>query len=208
MVGRNVQQHRHDRPEELNRLQLKGTDFEGQKIQVSGLIGHGAHREADVTRRDGFTVSVFEDAVNQFRGCGLAVSAGDGNVQAEGLLVAQFEFTNHRNVALDESLDQGRPARHTGTDDGQISGVTRRLFDAEPDVHAGSPQRLSLKAQLRRVGAVNRQHSRSTLAQQIACRATAQPEPDDQHPFVCQPLHVYRNFNVLKATTAHRMHKM
>ena len=66
-----------------------------------------------------------EDSFDQFRGGGFAVGAGNGNVQAEGLLVAQLQFADDRKVAADQSLNQFRLRGDAGTDDRQVQCVAR-----------------------------------------------------------------------------------
>src|SRR5205807_2537936 len=78
--------------EKLNRLQLKRADFEREEVEVFGLIGDGAQRQADIARGNRSALGVLEHPFHQFRcGC-LAVGAGNGNVQAKRLLVAEFKF--------------------------------------------------------------------------------------------------------------------
>ena len=210
MIRREVHQHRDGGPEHLNRLQLEGTHFERHVVERARLVGNRAERRADVASSDGLEIVLRQHALDEFRRGGLAVGSSDGNVQREGLLVAEFQFADERNFFCAQLDDQRIIQRHAGADDREIiretgrrnlrrlhgradnRGRERRQFP-HTEFHA-HPVRAQPRRRLTRgrvVQAVHRHHAPAACDQQLRRRHATQAEADDQHIFVFNHEHKF-----------------
>ena len=81
VVGRQIEQHGHRRPEQPDRFQLKRVHLQDEKIKVFGLVHRSADRGARCPHR---MVLLFADAraLDQFASGALAVGPGDGEAAA------------------------------------------------------------------------------------------------------------------------------
>ena len=100
MVRRDVQQHGDGGTEEADGLQLKRTDFEREVVELLRLVGDGTERLADVTSGEGALVAMRQDVLDELRGGGFPVRAGDRDVEADSLLPAEFQLTDDGDFAL------------------------------------------------------------------------------------------------------------
>ena len=98
MVGGEIEQHGHGRPEILRPLQLKRVDLKNQEVLILALLDCRAKRTRLMTAHDCFAAALREQAFDQPGGCAFAVGAGNRNGQTLGLLPAQFQFTNQRHI--------------------------------------------------------------------------------------------------------------
>ena len=126
MIGREVQQHRDARAKVLDGLELKRAGFEHEKIEPGRLLDDGADRRAVGARRHRLEAIGLEDAFDEFRGRGLPVGAGDRDVQAERVLVAELELAEDRQLAAVHLGQQRIAPRHAGADHDKIKRRHRR----------------------------------------------------------------------------------
>src|SRR5690349_16739530 len=120
MVRRDVQENANGRTEELDGFELKGTDFQGQKVQLLGFLDDGTDRQPNVPRRKRLDVVSGQQPLDQLRRGRLTVGPGDSHVQTKRMLITKLELAEDWNLAMVDILkDRVRP-RYAGTDDRKI----------------------------------------------------------------------------------------
>ena len=131
VIGSDVQQHAYGRAKELNRLELERADFEREKIQIASLVDHGADRRPDVSGGKRLDALGGQEPLDHLGRRGLSVRARDCNVEAERVLVTQFELANDWHPALAHFAKRRVVPRHSGADHDKIKRSGWRFGDTK-----------------------------------------------------------------------------